>query len=127
MRGLKSSPYEGGHRVPCFIHWPEGGLNKGKDINELSAHIDILPTLMEICKLKASTSWKGDGMSLFSLLKGDTTKFSKRTIVVDSQRKTNPDKWRLSSVMQKTFRLINGSELYDLSVDPGQKTDISST
>jgi arylsulfatase A-like enzyme len=125
MRGLKSSPYEGGHRVPCFIHWPEGGLNKGKDINELSAHIDILPTLMEICKLKASTSWKGDGMSLFSLLKGDTTKFSKRTIVVDSQRKTNPDKWRLSSVMQRSFRLINGTELYDLSIDPGQKTDIS--
>ena len=28
--------------------------------------------------------------------------------------------------MQKTLRLINGAELYDLSIDPGQKTDISS-
>jgi arylsulfatase A-like enzyme len=126
MRGLKSSPYEGGHRVPCFIHWPEGGLNKGVDIPELSAHIDILPTLIEICKLRTSGSLKLDGLSLFNLMKGDTSKFSNRTIIVDSQRKLHPDKWRLSSVMNRKFRLINGTELYDLRTDPGQKTDISS-
>ena len=126
MRGLKSSPYEGGHRVPCFIHWPEDGLNKGIDIPELSAHIDIFPTLIEICKLRTSGSLKLDGLSLFNLMKGDTSKFSNRTIIVDSQRKLHPDKWRLSSVMNRTFRLINGTELYNLSTDPGQKTDISS-
>ena len=26
MRGAKGSVYEGGHRVPCFLHWPAGGL-----------------------------------------------------------------------------------------------------
>jgi arylsulfatase A-like enzyme len=29
MRGKKSSIYEGGHRVPFFIHWPKGGLTGG--------------------------------------------------------------------------------------------------
>ncbi len=26
MRGNKGSEYDGGHRVPCFIRWPAGGL-----------------------------------------------------------------------------------------------------
>merc|ERR1711903_135375 len=26
MRGRKGSEYDGGHRVPFFIHWPKGGL-----------------------------------------------------------------------------------------------------
>ena len=30
MRGKKSSIYEGGHRVPFFLHWPAGGLSKGR-------------------------------------------------------------------------------------------------
>ena len=25
MRGRKGSEYEGGHRVPFFLHWPKGG------------------------------------------------------------------------------------------------------
>ena len=45
MRGAKSSPYEGGHRVPLFFYWPGGGIAKGRDISTLTAHIDLLPTL----------------------------------------------------------------------------------
>ena len=26
MRGRKGSEYDGGHRVPFFLHWPKGGL-----------------------------------------------------------------------------------------------------
>ena len=26
MRGIKASMYEGGHRVPLFIHWKDGGI-----------------------------------------------------------------------------------------------------
>ena len=29
MKGGKGSAYEGGHRVPCFIHWPAGNLQQG--------------------------------------------------------------------------------------------------
>ena len=27
MRGMKTSYYDGGHRVPFFIRWPNGGLD----------------------------------------------------------------------------------------------------
>ena len=36
-----------------------------------------------------------------------------------------PIKWRQSSVMQDSWRLINGKELYNLQFDAGQREDIS--
>ena len=52
MRGSKGSPYEGGHREPLFLHWPEGGLNRGQEVEALTSHIDVLPTLVDLCHLK---------------------------------------------------------------------------
>jgi hypothetical protein len=47
MRGGKQSMYEGGHRVPCFIRWPDGqiGSRPGRDVEQLTAHFDLFPTL----------------------------------------------------------------------------------
>ena len=41
MRGFKGSLYEGGHRVPCFIHAPESLVGKPRVIDALTAHIDL--------------------------------------------------------------------------------------
>ena len=43
MRGKKGSEYEGGHRVPFFLHWPGGGFTEGRDIDTLAANIDPDP------------------------------------------------------------------------------------
>ncbi|MDO6425068.1 sulfatase-like hydrolase/transferase, partial [Saccharophagus degradans] len=51
MKGHKGSHYEGGHRVPFFIHWKNGKLSKAKDIQRLTAQIDIMPTLAELCQI----------------------------------------------------------------------------
>jgi hypothetical protein len=52
-------------------------------------------------------------------------KWPDRVIVTDSQRVEDPIKWRKSAVMTDRWRLVNGKELYDMKVDPSQKTDIS--
>ena len=39
MKGKKGSEYDGGHRVPFYIHWPSGDLVGGLDVSQLSAHI----------------------------------------------------------------------------------------
>ncbi len=36
MRGKKSSLYEGGHRVPFFVRWPDGDIQGGRDVEGLT-------------------------------------------------------------------------------------------
>ncbi len=125
MRGKKGSEYEGGHRVPCFIHWLGGGLTDGRDINRLTAHVDILPTVIGLCGLKEPRGVKFDGDSLVRLLKGQEMSWPDRTLITDSQRIEHPEKWRKSAVMTDRWRLVNGKELYDIKADPVQKNDIA--
>jgi arylsulfatase B len=133
MRASKGSAYEGGHRVPFFIHWPAGGLTGGKTIRRLAAHIDILPTLIELCGLKRPKGPEIHGKSLRPLLEDPEAAWPDRALVVDSQRLDRLVKWRQAAVMTDRWRLVNPSpdgnpvrlELYDMSVDPQQSRDIS--
>jgi len=126
MHGRKGSPYDGGHRVPCFIHWPAGGLNEGRDFDGLTAHIDILPTLAEMCSLERESGPALDGMSLWKYIKGELNWIKgKRTLLVDSQRVEEPEQFRGSAVMQKNWRLVYGTELYDMKTDPGQRLNVA--
>lgn len=125
MRGAKGSEYDGGHRVPFFIRWPGGRISGGRDVDTLTAHVDILPTLAELCGVEAPAKHPRDGRSLAPLLKGGATDWPERTLFVHSQRIEYPEKWRKSSVMTERWRLINGRELYDIRKDPGQKKNVA--
>lgn len=125
MRGRKASQYDGGHRVPFFLHWPDGGLDEARDINELTAHIDVLPTLIELCGLESPSDYSFDGRSLAPLLFENPVPWPDRTIITDSQRVKDPIKWRMSATMTNRWRLIDGTELYDIKADPGQENDIA--
>lgn len=125
MRGQKGSMYEGGHRVPFFIQWPKGGIQGGFDVDELTAHIDLFPTLVELLDLQKTEKLELDGVSLVDLLKGTSKELKKRTIITDSQRLEECKKWRSSSTMQGKWRLINGKALYNIETDPSQKTDVA--
>jgi len=124
MRANKGNVYDGGHRVPFFIRW-SGQLEAGKDVDALTAHIDILPTLVSLCGLEARQHFPWDGADLSALISGDGADWPDRVIIVDSQRIEDPRKWRRSSVMTDQWRLIDGEELYDMTKDAGQKTDIA--
>ena len=126
MRGTKASKYDGGHRVPFFIYWKDGAIHGGKDIAELSAHIDVLPTLAELCAIPLPNNHLPiDGKSLVPLLRGKTDSWKERILITDSQRIQKPEKWRRSSVMSNRWRLIDGQELYDMENDPGQQQDVA--
>ncbi len=125
MRGGKGSEYDGGHRVPFFIRWPNGELEGGRDVTQLSAHIDVLPTLVDLCDLKDKASKSRDGVSLARALDGNNKVLQDRTILVHSQRVEYPQKLRKCSVMTSQWRLVNGKELFDIKADPGQMQDVS--
>ncbi len=132
MRGKKGSEYDGGHRVPFFLHWPAGNFDTGRDITQVTANVDILPTLMELCGLDNPSAYDFDGRSLVPLLRGNReppltsgSSWPDRALVTDSQRLANPLKWRKSAVMTDRWRLVNGRELYDIKVDPEQSRDLA--
>ena len=120
MRGTKARHYEGGLRVPFFIRWPKGGINGGRDINELTAHIDVMPTLIDLCGLQRPENNSFDGISFAPLLQGKATKMPERSIF----GRTHPKKGK-GTIMNGKWRLVHGEELYDIHADPGQRNDVA--
>ena len=129
MKGSKGSVHEGGIRVPFFIRWP-GRIPAGVTIEPIAAHIDLLPTLVDLLGLSMPEGPPLDGTSLAPLLRGqaagwpDRMIFSCRSKVSDGKVPPYP-----GSVRTQRYRLVNGKganwELYDMSADPGQKKDIA--
>jgi arylsulfatase A-like enzyme len=127
MRGAKASLYEGGHRVPCFIRWPAGGLRAPCAIRALTHGQDVLPTLMDLCGLSKPEGARLDGVSLARLLKGrQQPELADRMLVVQygGLERADPQKWD-ATVMWNRWRLVTGKELYDIQADPGQKNDVA--
>lgn len=126
MRGKKGSQYDGGHRVPLFLHWPDGKMNKPLDVEPITGYVDVLPTLIDLCEIQPPSGVKFDGTSIKPLLSGSPpADWPDRILVTDSQRVKDPIKWKSSAVMTTRWRLNNGKELYDIKADPGQQNDIA--
>ena len=132
MRGKKSSVYDGGHRVPFFIYWPKGGLVGGKDVETLAAHIDVLPTLADLCGLEVSDEYQPDGLSLKPLL-NQTRQVWKRDHLVEQflggayARAFPPQPYDDSVVMTERWRLVDsgGVGLFDIQADPAQRMNLA--
>lgn len=126
MRGVKGSEYEGGHRVPFFLHCPSCNALDGRDVSVLTSYTDFMPTILDLCGVDVPDGRSFHGRSLKPLIESEPgPEWSQRTLVADTQRIARPLKWRKSCVMRDKWRLINGKELYDMSVDPGQKQDVA--
>jgi arylsulfatase B len=126
MRGKKGSEYDGGHRVPLMMHWPAGKMTGGRDVQPITAYVDVLPTLIDLCDINPPSGVEFDGTSIASLLSGNIpADWPDRILVTDSQRVKDPIKWRKSAVMTTQWRLNNGKELYDIKADPGQESDVA--
>ena len=124
MKGTKNSEYEGGHRVPFFISYPNGKIGGGRDLTEVTANVDLLPTLSGLCGLDLPKR-EIDGTDISGLMRGEKKKLDRKYLITDSQRLQEPIKWRKSAVMSDKWRLVNGKELYDLGSDPGQEKDLA--
>ena len=133
MRGMKTELWEGGHRVPCLISWPNGGLAKPQAIDGLTQVQDMLPTLLDLCNIL--TDCKFDGMSLAPVLRGRTTVPEDRMLVINYSRMPGfvnyPTPFAQTlmyrnqgEVLWKRWRLLEDRELYNLESDPLQTTNV---
>ena len=108
------------------MHWPKGGLTKGRDVDTITSYVDIVPTLIDYCDVPAPKGVKFDGVNIRPLIEGKARNWPDRILITDSQRVRDPIKWRKSAVMTDQWRLVNGKELYDIKADPSQKKDVAS-
>ena len=123
MRGQKGSYYDGGHRAACFIKWPDGNLGLPRTIDHASNVQDLLPTFIDLFDLNVAPEHQFDGISLKPLLMNEVVE-KDRMFVVQQGPHVNPSKYN-SCVVYDTWRLVGQNELYDLSVDPGQETNVA--
>lgn len=86
MRGGKVTLWEGGHRVPFFVHWPDGDLGEPRDIDGLTQVQDMLPTFIDLCGLEQPRSAPLDGISLAPVLRGAETPPADRKLFINYSR-----------------------------------------
>ncbi len=126
MRGRKAEVDEGGVRVPFFIRWP-GHVPAGRTVARIAAHIDLFPTILELCGVSSPATLPRDGRSLVPLLEGETANWPDRMIFTH-QNRLGETHMTPGSVRTQQYRLVNrgdGYKLYDMTADPGQKQDVA--
>ncbi len=121
MRGLKGSVYNGGVRVPFFLNYPALGIST-KEINELAANIDLLPTLADICKVQVPQNRKIDGKSLLPLITGDQSIAADRSLFF-SWTRHNPELYNNVALIKGRYKIVGQTD-YNATIDKFQLFDI---
>ena len=131
MRGKKASVYRGGIRVPFFIRYP--ALFEGnKDIGITAAHIDVLPTLSEICNTGLPENRIIDGKNLVPVIRGENTGWSDRSLFFYWSRRY-PELYRNIALQKGNYKLVGQTdynseitdfELFEIEEDPYEQNNI---
>jgi hypothetical protein len=116
MKGRKGSTDEGGVRSVCYVRWP-AHLPAGHTVTQISAAIDLLPTLTSLAGVPRVGDKPLDGRDLSPLLRKQEVDWPDRMIF---------SVWNQSvSVRTQTHRLDNAGRLFDMVADPGQTSPIN--
>ncbi len=129
VRGVKSTLYEGGHRVPFFIHWPGGEIVGGEDRSQLAAHLDVLPTLAELCGFSLPDTLMLDGSSFADVLHAADAPAPRDHYITQlhggNRFTSQPKPFLTSCVVKDNWRLLDGEKLFDISTDPMQNRNLA--
>ena len=71
MRGHKADIWEGGHRVPFIVRWPNGKVPAGQVSDQLICLTDFMPTSAEILGVNLPKNTAEDGVSFLPALFGN--------------------------------------------------------
>ncbi len=135
MRGKKTERWDGGHRVPCFIRYPEGGLEDGKPVEGATQVQDLPVTLLSLAGVSGLSNTHG--IDLAPVLRGEDEIDENRSFVINYSRMPHGQTYPFPNspslvtkegaiVVQGDWRYFGTGELYDLSSDPLQEHDIAS-
>ncbi len=138
MRGMKTNVHEGGVRSPFWLHWP-AKIKAGAKVDALTAHIDVMPSILEACDAKAGPHAL-DGRSFLGLFTApQTTEWPNRKLVIQSHRGTSAQRYHHFMLRDGDWKLLHASgfgkerfdgepkfELYNLQDDPEERKNLAS-
>jgi hypothetical protein len=135
MFQLKGTVYEGGIRVPFFLRSP-GRFAAGRRVLQPAAHIDVTPTLLDLCGVTKPAKVKFDGVSLLPLLKGEQERLADRTLFFQWHRGDVPEVYRAFAACTGRYKLVQPAgqsdsewsptfKLFDLQHDPLESEDLA--
>ncbi|MCL4152302.1 UNVERIFIED_CONTAM: hypothetical protein GTU68_053235 [Idotea baltica] len=126
LRGGKRDLYEGGIRMPAFVHWP-GTIAAGSStelINDLS---DFMATAAEIAGTRARVGV--DGVSILPTLLGTSGQQQRGHLLFENFENSQLNHLKSSwTLVRQDYKLIQfengGQELYQVDIDPGENTPL---
>ena len=131
MRGRKGSVFNGGIRVPFYMRLPS--LFEGeKEIETTAAHIDILPTLAEICNVDLPNNKIIDGKSLLPLIQDEIIDWADRSLFFYWTRRY-PELYNNMAIQKGKFKLVGHTdynaeiedfELFNIEKDSYEQNNI---
>jgi len=128
----KGTVWEGGLRVPLLVAGP--GIKAGQFSHVRASTVDVLPTIMELAGVPASTlPIDLDGVSLVGVLKTDSNTPPKRAheeLVVHFPHYDKDEIGPASAIIYQNWKMIRVFEtekrlLFDLTKDIGEQSDLA--
>lgn len=127
LRDQKFTIYDGGIRTQSYWSWA-GHWNEGITIATPAAHIDVLPTLLDVAGIETGNSDKKiDGVSLNDVLQESDQDLAERIIFqnYDLSTLSNTEPYPGGIARRGPWKMVNGIYLYHLEDDPGESEDLA--
>ncbi len=133
LRGRKGSVFQGGVKVPCLMRYPAGFTDQ-KNVGVTAAHIDIFPTITDICGITELEERLLDGRSLLPWIQGNSNETMNRSLFFYWNRRY-PEKYSNMALQKGSYRLVGQTsyhsstdqfQLYDISRDASEKNNLVS-
>jgi arylsulfatase A len=128
LRGEKGTVYEGGVRIPAIARWP-GKVPAGVECSTPAITMDLHPTFVELAGAVTPPQPR-DGVSLATLLRDPSASLPRDTLYwhLPHYHHSTP----ASALRRGDWKLIeffedNSLQLFNLSADPGEKTNLAAT
>jgi len=119
LRGRKQQVYEGGHRTPFIVSWPQR-FEGGREIDTPIISIDVLPTVLDaVGRLGVENDF--DGRSLLPLIEGKTQIHHENLFWSEGG---STGEWAVRSGDFKLLGFKRRRELYDLGEDPAESKNL---
>ncbi|TWT91228.1 sulfatase family protein [Neorhodopirellula pilleata] len=137
-RGSKADLWDGGHRVPFLVKWPQV-IQPGSICDELICQTDLLATCAELLGKQLPANAGEDSESILPLFTGKPAKFSRKGLIhhsVSGHFSYRQGKWKLllakgsggwSAPTEKDMSKVADAaeaQLYNLEEDPGEQNNL---